>query len=98
MNVNIQSIKFDADKKLVDFIEKKAEKLDKFFDGIVGVDVFLRLENTQDEENKKVEMRIALPGNDLYAEKLCKSFEEAADLCIEALKKQLAKAKEKMRA
>lgn len=97
MNVTIQSIKFNADKKLVEFIEKKLEKVEKFFDGIVGAEVFLRLENTQDQENKKVEIRLAIPGNDLFAEKASKSFEEGTDLCIEALKKQLVKTKEKMR-
>ena len=97
MNVTIQSIKFDADKKLVDFIEKKIEKVEKFFDGIVGAEVFLRVENTQDLENKRADIKLSIPGNDLFAEKTCKTFEEAVDQCIEALKRQVVKAKEKMR-
>ena len=97
MNITIQSIKFDADKKLVDFIEKKIEKVEKFFDGIVGAEVFLRIENAQDSENKKADIRLSIPGSDLFAEKTCKTFEEAVDLCIEALKRQVVKAKEKMR-
>ena len=97
MNVTIQSIKFDADKKLVDFIEKKIEKVEKFFDGIVGAEIFLRVEKTQDPENKRAEIRLAIPGNDLFAERTCKTFEEAVDNCVEALKKQVVKAKEKMR-
>jgi putative sigma-54 modulation protein len=97
MNVKIQSIKFDADKKLIDFIEKKVSKLDKFFDGIIGTEVFLRVENTQNLENKKAEIRLAIPGNDLFAERVCKTFEEAIDSSIEALKIQMQKAKEKMR-
>ncbi|MDR2562464.1 MAG: ribosome-associated translation inhibitor RaiA [Prevotellaceae bacterium] len=96
MNVNVQSIKFDADKKLIDFVEKKASKLDKFFDGIIGTDVFLRLDN-QSMDNKKVEIRLNIPGNDLFAERSSKSFEESVDLCVDALKIQLQKAKEKMR-
>lgn len=98
MNVTIQSIKFDADKKLVDFIEKKIEKVEKFFDGIVGAEVFLRVEKAQDpENNKRADIKLSIPGNDLFAEKTCKTFEEAVDQCIEALKKQVVKAKEKMR-
>lgn len=96
MNVNVQSIKFDADKKLIEFIEKKASKFDKFFDGIIGIDVFLRLDS-QSADNKKVEIRLNIPGNDLFAERSSKSFEESMDLCVDALKIQLQKAKEKMR-
>jgi putative sigma-54 modulation protein len=97
MNLNVQSIKFDADKKLIEFIEKKVSKLEKFFEGIVGANVYLRL-NSQPIENKKVEIRLKVPGNDIFAERESKSFEEATDLCIDALKSQLTKAKEKMRA
>jgi ribosomal subunit interface protein len=96
MNVNVQSIKFDADRRLIEFIEKKAAKLDKFFDGIIGADVFLRLDS-QATNNKKVEIRLNIPGNDLFAERSSKTFEESVDLCIDALKTQLQKAKEKMR-
>lgn len=96
MNVNVQSIKFDADKKLIEFIEKKSEKLNKFFDGIVGIEVFLRLENAP-IENKKVEIKVVIPGSELFAERICKTFEEATDECVDALKTQLNKAKEKMR-
>ena len=97
MNVKIQSIKFDADKKLVDFIEKKVLKLERFFDGIIDAEVFLTLENAQDPENKKAGIRLDIPGNELFAERSCKTFEEAVDESIEALKVQIMKAKEKMR-
>lgn len=96
MNANIQSIKFDADKKLIEFIEKKLEKLDKFFDDIVSADVSLRVDN-RPIDNKKVDIRINIPGTDLFAERSTKSFEESVDGCIDALKTQLQKAKEKMR-
>jgi putative sigma-54 modulation protein len=97
MNLNVQSIRFDADKKLIEFIEKKISKLEKFFEGIVGADVYLRL-NSQPVENKKVEVRLKIPGYDIFAERESRSFEVATDLCIDALKAQLTKAKEKMRA
>lgn len=97
MNIKIQSIKFDADKKLLDFIEKKAAKLERFFDNIVDTEVFLKLENSQDLENKVVEFRIKVPGGDLFATRKAKTFEEATDLCIDALKVQVKKHKEKLR-
>ena len=97
MNVVIQAIKFDADKKLLDFVTKKVEKLDKFFDGIVKCDVALKLGSATEPENKKVEIKVQIPGNDLFAERKCKTFEEATRQCIEALKQQVKKAKEKMR-
>mgnify|MGYP003623226232 FL=1 len=96
MNVQIQSVNFDADKKLLEFIEKKVSKLDKFFDAIIGAEVFLKVENSQNE-NKKVEIRLEIPGYDLFAERICKTFEEAVDQATEALKPQIQKTKEKMR-
>ncbi|MDR0561049.1 MAG: ribosome-associated translation inhibitor RaiA [Prevotellaceae bacterium] len=98
MNVKVQSIKFDADKKLIDFIEKKISKLEKFFDGIIGAEVILRLDNhsTDPTDNKKVEVLIKLPGKEAFAERVSKSFEEAVDHCADALKIQLSKAKGKI--
>ncbi|HPX04500.1 MAG TPA: ribosome-associated translation inhibitor RaiA [Tenuifilaceae bacterium] len=97
MNVKIQSIKFDADKKLIDFINSKVNKLDRFYDNILSAEVFLRLENSQDLENKIAEIRLDIPGNDLFAERKCKTFEEAIDECVDALKRQVDKHKEKQR-
>lgn len=97
MNVKIQSIKFDADKRLLDFIEEKVGKLDKFYDGITGAEVALSLENTSDEKNKIAKIRLEVPGSDLFVENQCKTFEEAVDLNVEVLKKQITKHKDKMR-
>lgn len=96
MKVNIESIKFDADRRLLEFIEKKLEKLDRFYERITVADVFLKVDSDQ-PENKLAQIRMRLPGGELFVEKKCKSFEEAIDLCIEALKKQLDKTKEKIR-
>lgn len=95
MKANIQSIHFDADAKLVSFIEEKIAKLNTFYDGITGNEVFLRLDKSSEAENKIVEIKLHIPGNDLFAKKQCKSFEEATDLVIEALKTQVIKHKEK---
>ncbi|HOK60895.1 MAG: ribosome-associated translation inhibitor RaiA [Tenuifilum sp.] len=97
MNVKIQSIKFDADRKLLDYVEKKAAKLERYFDNIVETEVYLKLENSQDMENKVVEFRLKVPGNDLFAQRKGKTFEEATDLCIDVLKGQVKKFKEKLR-
>lgn len=93
MNVQIQSLKFDADKKLVDSIEAKFAKLDRFDDSITAAEAILKLDKDQDLGNKVVMMRIAIPGNDLVSERRAHSFEEAVDGCFEALKKQIAKRK-----
>lgn len=97
MNIKINSVKFDADKKLENFVESKVSKLNKVYDNIIGVEVFLKLENTQDLENKIAEIRVEIPGNDLFAKKQCKTFEEATDNAIEALKRQIKKHKEKLK-
>ncbi|MDR1225331.1 MAG: ribosome-associated translation inhibitor RaiA [Prevotellaceae bacterium] len=97
MNVKIQSIKFTADKNLLAFIEDKVGKLDRFYDGIVGAEVALSLENVSDDKNKVAKIRLVVPGNDMFAEHQCKSFEEAVDMNVEVLKKQLAKHKDKER-
>jgi putative sigma-54 modulation protein len=97
MNIKIHSVHFDADKKLLDFIEARVEKMNQFFEGIIAAEVFLRLENAQDLDNKIVEIKLEIPGNDLFAKRQTSSFESATDQTVDALKRQLAKVKEKMR-
>lgn len=97
MNIKIQSIKFDADQKLLNFIEKKVGKLDKLFDNILEVDVILKIENSQDLDNKVVEIKFKVPGTDLFAQRKSKTFEDAVDTCVSALKVQIKKHKEKIR-
>ncbi|WP_276363326.1 ribosome-associated translation inhibitor RaiA [Daejeonella sp. H1SJ63] len=97
MKIRVQSIHFTADIKLLDFIQKKADKLDQFYDQIIGGDVYLRLDNSEDEANKITEIKIMIPGNDLFAKEQCKSFEEATDKAIESLRRQIDKHKEKQR-
>jgi len=95
MNIKIHSIHFDADKKLLNFIENKLKKLLLFYDGIIMAEVFLRLEKVQDMENKITEIRLDIPGTDVFAKKQSKTFEEATDNAIEALRRQLLKYKKK---
>lgn len=99
MKVNIESIHFDADKKLLQFIDEKCQKLTQFFDGIVNVEVILKLQNTKIKEdgNKIVEIKVFVPSKTLFAEEQSKTFEEATDVCVDSLKKQIIKYKEKTR-
>jgi putative sigma-54 modulation protein len=97
MNIKIQSIGFDADKKLITFIEKKVGKLFKVSEDIINAEIMLRLQPSKDEANKVAEIKLEVPGNDLFAKKQCKSFEEAVDNVAEALEKQLIKRKGKIR-
>ena len=98
MKIQVQSIHFTADKKLLEFVQKKVDKLDLFFDQIIGGEVYLKLENVEDEANKISEIKLMVPGLTLFAKEQCKSFEEATDLAIESLRKQIVKHKDKTRA
>ena len=95
MNIKVHAVHFSVDQKLVDYIEDKVGKLNLFNDHIVSGEVFLRLENTTDVDNKVGEVKINLPGKELFAKKQAKSFEEAIDLAVEAVRKQVLKEKER---
>lgn len=97
MNVRTQSVNFNAEPKLIEFVDEKLNKLDQFYDQIVDAEVFLKVENVADGVNKLAEVRINIPGNDLIAKKQCKTFEEAIDQCVDVLKRQLNKRKERVR-
>jgi putative sigma-54 modulation protein len=97
MQVKIQSIHFDADKKLLDFIQEKVDKLGHYYDGVMGGEVFLRVEKSKDTQNKIAEIKIQTRTGELFAKRQCKSFEEAVTESADALKIQVKKHKEKVR-
>ncbi len=97
MNIKINSVKFAADQKLEKFVESKVKKLMMFNDDIIGAEVFLKLENTQNMQNKIAEIRVEIPGNELFAKKQSKTFEESTDNAIDALKRQIKRHKDKIR-
>lgn len=97
MKLQMHSIHFDADQKLIDFIQKKVDKLETFYDRVVDGEVFLRVNNSA-VENKTVEIKLNIPGGQLFAKEEAKSFEEATDLATEALRRQLRKFKVKQMA
>ena len=94
MNIKIQSIHFVADKKLMDFITQKIEKLEHFYDQILDASVYLKLNNHRTKDNKHVEVKINIFHNTLFKEAESNSFEAAADMVVEALKIQIKKHKE----
>ncbi len=98
MKVFTQSVNFTADQKLINYVEKKVSALERFHDKIVDVEVFLKVQNTSEKENKITEVKINIPGNELIVKKQCKTFEEGISVSVESLKRQLKKSKEKSRA
>jgi putative sigma-54 modulation protein len=96
MKVNVHAVNFNVDRKLVDFIQERLNKIEKFYDKIVSTDVFLKVENTSDKENKIAEIKIHVPGDDFLVKKQCKTFEEAVELASESLERLVVKRKEKI--
>ncbi len=97
MNLKIDSIHFKADSKLLDYIEKKANKIDKFYDRAIDLDVKLKLESNGQIKDKIVEYVLKVPGDKLFVSSVDKTFEAAADTGIDSLKRQLKRFKEKQR-
>lgn len=97
MKVQTQSVHFDADAKLLEFIDRKLNKLEVFFDRIIDAEVYLRLENSGQVKDKVAEVKINVPGSILIAKDSSKSFEESIDTVANSLKRQLIKHKERSR-
>jgi putative sigma-54 modulation protein len=93
MNILVKDVNFNAEEHLKDFARKKAEKMYQFHENVLGVEVNMKLENNKEGENKTAEIRVMVPGNDVFAKKTEKTFEAAIDASILALKKQMEKIK-----
>ena len=98
MKVNTQSVNFVADQSLVDFVHKKMDRLDQFFDKVICADIYLKVENKSEKDNKIFEAKLTVPGDSYMVKKKCKSFEEGAELASQSLERLLKKRKEKLRA
>jgi putative sigma-54 modulation protein len=96
MKIKVQSIHFDADQKLVTYVQRKMDKLETFFDRTVDGEVFLRL-NNEGADNKTVEIKLNVPGSQLFAKEQAKTFEAATEQATEALRNQLKKFKTKLK-
>ncbi len=97
MEIKIQAIHFDATEKLQEFIDKKVTKLEKTFEDIQKVDVQCKLVKPATAQNKVVSMTVTVPGQTLFVEKTSDTFEESTDLCVDTMRVQLQKFKEKLR-
>jgi putative sigma-54 modulation protein len=95
MKLQMHSIHFDADQKLLDFIQKRTDKLETYYDRIIDGEVFLRLAKDEQKENKIVEIKINIPGNQFFAKEKAGTFEAATDNAVEGLRRQIKKHKEK---
>ncbi|MFK7785243.1 MAG: HPF/RaiA family ribosome-associated protein [Crocinitomicaceae bacterium] len=96
MDFKVNTVHFTADQKLVNFIRGKVDKLGMMSNQIIASEVYLRLDKNDEQENKIAEVKLLLPGGELFAKKQCKSFEEAADNAVDALKRQIEKYKAKV--
>lgn len=97
MKVQVHAVHFNADRKLISFIQKKIDKLETFYDRMVNGEVYLRLNNNEGEENKTVEIKLKVPGSLLFAKENARSFEMATDMATDALRNQLKKFKTRLR-
>ena len=96
MKVNAQSVNFVADGKLLNFVKKRMDKLELFYGKVIGADVYLKVVNTSNKENKNVEIIVSTPGDKFIVKKQRRSFEEALDLACSSLERSLVKKKEKV--
>jgi len=97
MKVNVHAVNFNVDGKLVGFIQERMDRLEKYYDKVVSADVFLKVEKTSEKENKVVEIKMLVPGDEFMVKKQCKTFEEAVEQSAETLERLLTKRKEKVK-
>lgn len=95
MELKIQAIHFDATEKLNAFITKKASKLEKTCDNIIKAEFILKVVKPETAKNKETAINVSLPGADIHAEKVCDTFEEGVDLCVDNILRQIEKYKER---
>jgi len=98
MNIQVNTVHFTPDQKLTDFVNKKVSKLDNYFEGIISAEIIMKVVKPETANNKIAEIKLSIPGSDyLFAEKQADSFEEALDLALEAIRRQLTKFKDKLK-
>ena len=98
MKMNLQSVNFTVDQKLVNFTQNKLDKLENHYNRIIHADVFLKVQKTSGKENKITEILLSVPGDEFITKKINKTFEEGVDECVSSLERQLKKRKEKLNA
>jgi len=98
MKVSVHAVNFTVDRKLVGYVQERLDKLDKYYDRVVNSDVFFKLDNTSEKQNKIAEIKVSVPGDEFIVKKQCKSFEEAVELAAHSMERLLMKRKQKIRA
>jgi len=96
MTINLQTVNFNAKDGLEEYVEKKLSKLDQYYDKIIAAQVYLKVENISEKENKTVDIKLEVPGDDIVVKKTGQSFEECIDLSVDTLKKLIIRKKEKV--
>lgn len=96
MTINFQTVNFNAKEGLEEYVQIKLNKLDQYYDKIIAAQVNMRVENIPEKENKFVDIRLEVPGDDIVVKKSGQSFEECIDLSIDTLKKLIIRKKEKV--
>jgi len=97
MKVNVHAVNFTVDRKLVGYVQGRLDKLEKYYDRVVCSDVFFKVSNTTDKENKIAEIKVSVPGDEFVVKKQCKSFEQAVELAADSMERLLMKRKQKIR-
>jgi len=97
MKVNVQSVNFNVDEKLVNFTNEKLSKLENHYNKIISANVFMKVDNTSSKENKVTEILLSIPGSELVVKKTYKTFEQGVDQCLTSLERQLMKKKGKQK-
>ena len=97
MKVQVQAVNFNIDRKLVELIEEKTNTLTRFYDNIIGAEVFLKVQKTSERENKILELKVAIPGKDKLVKKTSNTFEDALLQAVSSMKNSLKRLKEKQR-
>lgn len=98
MKVNVHAVNFNVDRKLIGYVQDRLNRLEKYYDRVVNSDVYFKLDNTSEKQNKIAEIKIAVPGDEFIVKKQCKSFEEAVELAADSMERLLMKRKHKVRA
>lgn len=93
MQINIESIHFDATEKLSEYIQKKCAKLEKRCAEATAADFTLKLVKPETNNNKIVTLSFRAPGHNSHVEKTCNTFEEAVDQCVDVVLRELEKLK-----
>jgi putative sigma-54 modulation protein len=98
MKVNVHAVNFNVDRKLIGYVQGRLDKLEKYYDRVVHSDVYFKLDNTSDKENKIAEIKVNVPGDEFVVKKQCKTFEGAVELAADSMERLLMKRKQKVRA